>query len=190
MARLKVCPYCGESIKKDSPNVPYKGRNYHSECFDKFVKEVKKEKDKKLEKKSKKTQTNKKPKAELKDALSEEEYKEKRKYYDYLHQLIEGKLSAKIYALTEDYIKRYDFTYPKMYNTLYYLKEIKEKDLKGDIVGLIPYYYSEAENYFEEIEEAEKQNKNIDLSTMYKTKTVVVKPSKGNSPLLINIEDF
>ena len=168
MGRLKTCPYCGESIKKDSPNVPYKGRSYHKKCFEKKVK----------------------PKAELKNGLSEEEYKEKKKYFEYLRQLTGMDLSAKIYALTDDYIKKYNFTYPKMYKTLYYLKEIKGKELTGDVIGIIPYYYTEAENYFNEIDKVEEQNKEVDLSKMYQSRTVIVRPIKGHKQSLIDINDF
>lgn len=189
MARLKTCPYCGESIQKDSPNVPYKGRSYHKKCFEKYTKEIKTKKDKELSKKATK-QKKVKPKIELKNGLSEEEYKEKKKYFEYLRQLTGNDLSAKIYALTDDYIKKYNFTYPQMYKTLYYLKEIKEKELVGDIVGIIPYYYTEAENYFKEINKVEEQNKEIDLSKMYQSRTIIVRPTKGHKQSLINIDEF
>lgn len=180
MARLKTCPYCGESIPKDSPNIPYKGRTYHKKCFDKYTKEIKQKKDKELSKKTKKGRKA-KPKVELKNGLSEDEYAEKKKYFDYLRQLTDNDLSAKVYALTEDYIKKYNFTYTKMYKTLYYLKEIKQKDLTGDIVGIIPYYYSEAENYYNEIDKIGEENKKIDLSKMYQTETVIIHPNKGRT---------
>ena len=96
-----------------------------------------------------------------------------------MRELIDGQeLSAKIYALTEDYIERYKFTYESMYKTLVYLHEIIEKELTGDVVGIIPYYHSEAAQYYESIDKVAELNKDIDISKMYKEKTILIQPKK------------
>lgn len=181
MASKHKCALCGEMINSPSDEIPYKSRFVHKTCFNASLKAIKKDKDEKLAEKSKakaKTKSTPKPKAELKDAVSEEEYAEKKQYYQYLRELINDELSAKVYALSDQYISRYNFTFKEMYQTLVYLHEIIEKELVGDVVGLIPYYLSEAQNYFRSIEQVEEVNKNIDVSKMYKEKVIKIQPKK------------
>ena len=178
MAGKRKCVCCGEYIGTDEGSVPYKGRQAHVKCFNIAIKTLHKDKTEKLEEKTKKKSTSKKPKAELKDAISEEEYTEKKQYYQYLRELINDELSAKVYTLSDQYISRYNFTFKEMYQTLVYLHEILEKDLVGDIVGLIPYYYTEAIKYHKRVAEIEKTNKDIDTSTMYREKTIFIKPKQ------------
>ena len=189
MAKRK-CIVCGEWIENNSQSIPYKGKWSHEKCFQIAVKAIKKDKDEKLAEKTKsKAKSTPKPKAELKDAVSEEEYAEKKQYYQYLRELIDDELSAKVYALSDQYVSRYNFTFKEMYQTLVYLHEIVEKELVGDIVGLIPFYLSEAQNYFKSIEQVKEVNKNIDISKMYKEKIVRIQPKKRIVKQL-NIEDI
>ena len=184
MAGKRKCVCCGEYIGTDEGSVPYKGRYAHNKCFQIAAKAIKKDKDEKLAEISKskeKTKISSKPKAELKDAVSEKEYAEKKQYYQYLRELTDNDLSAKIYTLSDQYISRYNFTFKEMYQTLVYLHDILEKDLVGDIVGLIPYYYTEAIKYYKTITEIEEKNKDIDTSTMYHEKTIFIKPKQRKS---------
>ena len=175
----RKCVICNELL--DEQGVPYKGRYAHQKCFNIAMKTLQKEKNKEIDKVAEKKKVGRKakPKAELKEALSEEEYRKKQQYYNYLRGLIDGQeLSAKIYALTEDYIERYKFTYESMYKTLVYLHEIIEKELTGDVVGIIPYYHSEAAQYYESIDKVAELNKDIDIFKMYKEKTILIQPKK------------
>lgn len=175
----RKCVICNELL--DEQGVQYKGRYVHQKCFNIAMKTLQKDKNKEIDKvrEKKKVGRKAKPKVELKEALSEEEYQKKQQYYNYLRGLVEGQeLSAKIYVLTEDYIGRYQFTYDSMYQTLVYLHEIIEKELTGDVVGIIPYYYSEAAKYFESIDKVAELNKDIDISKMYKEKTILIQPKK------------
>lgn len=175
----RKCVICNEIL--DEQGVQYKGRYAHQKCFNIAMKTLQKEKNKEINKVAEKKKVGRKakPKAELKKALSEEEYRKKQQYYNYLRGLIDGQeLSAKIYALTEDYIERYKFTYESMYKTLVYLHEIIEKELIGDVVGIIPYYHSEAAQYYESIDKVAELNKDIDIFKMYKEKTILIQPKK------------
>jgi len=175
----RKCVICNELL--DERGVQYKGRYAHQKCFNIAMKTLQKEKNKEIDKVAEKKKVGRKakPKAELKEALSEDEYRKKQQYYNYLRELIDGQeLSAKIYALTEDYIERYKFTYESMYKTLVYLHEIIEKELTGDVVGIIPYYHSEAAQYYESINKVAELNKDIDISKMYKEKTILIQPQK------------
>lgn len=186
----RKCIICGEWIENNSQSIPYKGKWSHEKCFQIAVKAIKKDKDDKLAEKTKpKAKSTPKPKAELKDAVSEEEYAEKKQYYQYLRELINDELSAKVYALSDQYVFRYNFTFKEMYQTLVYLHEIVEKELVGDVVGLIPFYLTEAQNYFKSIEQVEEVNKTIDVSKMYKEKIVRIQPKKRIVKQL-NIEDI
>ena len=191
MAKRK-CTICGEWIENNSQSIPYKGKWAHEKCFQIAIKAIKKEKDDKLAEKTKskaKTKSVPKPKAELKDAVSEEDYADKKQYYQYLRELINEELSAKVYALSDQYVSRYNFTFKEMYQTLVYLHEIIEKELVGDIVGVIPFYFTEAQNYFRSVKQVEEINKDIDISKMYKEKIVRIQPKKRNIKQL-NIENI
>ena len=180
MAKRK-CTICGEWIENNSQSIPYKGKWSHEKCFQIAMKTIKKDKDEKLAEKTKsksKTKSTPKPRAELKDAVSEEEYADKKQYYQYLRELINEELSAKVYALSDQYVSRYNFTFKEMYHTLVYLHEIVEKELVGDIVGLIPYYHDQAKDYYKSIEQVEEANKDIDISKMYKEKVIRIQPKK------------
>ena len=191
MAAKHKCALCNTYIENPSDEVPYKNRFVHKTCFNASLKAIKKDKDEKLTQKAKESKRGKavKPKAELKEAVSEEDYADKKQYYQYLRELINEELSAKVYALSDQYVSRYNFTFKEMYQTLVYLHEIIEKELVGDIVGVIPFYFTEAQNYFRNVKQVEEINKDIDISKMYKEKIVRIQPKKRNIKQL-NIEDI
>lgn len=173
MSRQKKCVICGKPIISDNDAVPYKGRYAHNSCFDISLKVLQTDKEDKVKDK-KKTSKKPKPKIELKDAMSEEEYADKKEYYSYLRTLLDNELNAKIYALSDQYIKKYGFTFKEMYLTLQYLYEIKQREIVGDIVGLIPYYFAEAQDYYKTLENIKTNNADKDISSMYKNKIVHV----------------
>ena len=176
MPRLKKCKLCGLPIQPDEPFVPIEQRYAHERCFDNWSKTLIGSKSKSLKEK-KKTKTEKKRKVvpELKDGLSEEEYQEKVRYYQYFGQLVE-EISPKIRKLSEDYMRKYRISYKELYQTLMYLNEISSVDLKGDIIGILPFYFTQAKNYYEELKVIEKNNENV--QPMYQHKKIQVKPKK------------
>ncbi len=123
----KKCIICNEPIS-DEQGVQYKQRFAHQKCFNIAMQTLQKDKAEKISKTQKrKPGKTAKPKAELKEALSEEEYNIKKNYYDYLRELIGGsEINSKIYAVSEDYIRRFGFTFLSMHQTLIYLHEIIE----------------------------------------------------------------
>ena len=178
----KKCPLCDKPITSDDKTVPFKNRTAHESCFNVHMKAVvttkKDELDQKLEEK-KQTKRKTKPKVELKDPLSEEDYQDKKEFYEYVRQLINSEdIPVKIYAIVSKYIDQYGFDFLSMKQTLMYLHDIKEKELTGDIVGIIPYYYDEAIAFYKEIERIDKANQNIQSKDMYKQKTIYIKPKK------------
>lgn len=188
----RKCALCNEIIKDSEYDscMPYKKRYVHITCFNASVKAVAVNKKEQLEKKKEEIEGSKKgkkkpirtPRAELKDGISDEEYKEKREYYDYLRQILNtDKLNAKIYTLSDKYLKQFDsWTWRGMKDALVYMYEIKEKEVTGDVVGYLPYIYEEAEAFFNDVRRVEENNKKASLSDMYKTKRIVYhkKPQK------------
>ena len=187
----KKCFVCGKLMQNDEERVPYKNRFAHPSCFNNAIKMIKKEKDEKLaenKKKSTKKTSKARPKAELKDGLSDEEYKEKQRFYDYVKSLMgNDKLPAKVYALSEKYMKEYGLSWVDMYQTLVYLKEIKNEELTGDIVGIIPYACDESKRFYEDVKRVEESNKNVDINKLYATKKITYKkrPKKIHEDLVI-----
>ena len=125
-----------------------------------------------------------KPQAELKDGLSEEEYNDKKAYYEYIKQLMNNESSEsfdpKIYAISTNINEKYGIPWKWMYLTLVYMNEIIQYDfdLKKGIVGLIPYYYSQAKKFYEELDRIETNNKDLNTDGMYKETTIYIKRPK------------
>ena len=69
----RKCKICGEWIEDNNDSVKYKNGYAHTHCFDIAMKVTVSNKKESLQ--SKKKTTSKKPQKELKDGLSEEEYK-------------------------------------------------------------------------------------------------------------------
>ena len=179
--RKRVCVLCGLTIEDNNDSIPYKNRYAHIACFRAAAKAIHVDKTEKVKKKEaeKKTKPASKPKAELKDALSDEEYIQKQLYYDYLCKTTGiAELPVKIYALTENYIKKYNFTFQGLYATLTYMHNILEKEFGEDIVGLIPYYYTEAQAHYEAVKSVGDRNKDVSTEGMYKKKTVYINPKQ------------
>lgn len=177
--RKRVCVLCGLTIENNEDSVPYKKRYAHTACFRAAAKAIHVDKTEKVKKKEaeKKTKSVSKPKAELKDALSDEEYIQKNLYYDYIRKTTGiTELPAKVYALTENYIKKYNFTFQGLYATLTYMHNILEKEFGEDIVGLVPYYYTEAQAHYKAVKSVGDRNKDISTEGMYKKKTVYIDP--------------
>ena len=181
----KKCVICGNLINTDEETIPYKNRTAHLKCFDNMSKLAGTERNKRETPAKKRTQ---KPKAtvELKEGLTEEEYQEKKSFFDYVRQLIgSSELSAKIYKVTGDYLKIYPrFTYKGMEDTLKYYFEITGHPVQGDCVGIIPYYYDEAIKYWMSVQSIAKANEEVDTETMYQTKQYQFKPRPNIRPLI------
>ena len=182
MARYCKCCICDNNIIDEDDKVPIKSRYAHVKCFNAYTTGITHEKTKQLKKEAEDKKTRKKtPKPEQKDPkqpLSEEEYQYKQGYYQKLRTLLDvDDIPSKIYAITEKTMSKYEYTFKGMLDTLNYL-ELKEKELKGDVVGIIPFYYDEAKAYYAELERVEKNNQGMNVGGMYKEKVVVIKPKK------------
>lgn len=190
MASKRKCPICGQLLGYEITDtehvVAYKNRYAHVNCFNNMLKITNKRKKEELATKEKKKSAPKtKEIHELKTGLTEEEYKEKMVFFEKLKAVQKlSKLEAKHYKVAEDYLKKYKFTYPGMTMTLIYCFEVLVKTVKGEAIGIIPYKYSEAQEYFEKIKKAQEYNDIIIKETnnfekvMYKKQTIKITPKK------------
>ena len=165
MAHKCKCVYCQNIFDRDKlPFVQISERRYaHKECADKFQ--------------SQKTQDEKDY-----DALA-----------DYIEKLFGvGYISAKIAKQIKDMRTTYGYTYSGMLGTLMYWYEVRggvlEKANGG--VGIVPYKYDEAKEYYLKIQQANQINANI---KGFKTKVteITIEPPKPEErkPRLFNLEE-
>lgn len=159
------CVYCQNVFDRDKlPFVQISERRYaHKECADKFQ--------------SQKTQDEKDY-----DALA-----------DYIEKLFGvGYISAKIAKQIKDMRTTYGYTYSGMLGTLMYWYEVRggvlEKANGG--VGIVPYKYDEAKEYYLKIQQANQINANV---KGFKTKVteITIEPPKPEErkPRLFNLEE-
>lgn len=183
--RTYKCAICNELIT-DGTEIPYKKNRYvHTKCFNISIKAIQKNKSDQL--KDKKKNNPSKPKSELKDALSEEEYNDKKELYDYLRNDLFVEPNVKIYTLVERYRTIYNCTYKGIRLTLIYLKEVSGKELIGDVVGIVPFYYDEAKKWYENLKKIEQSNEKV--STKYEEKIVKIKRPSSIRKKEIDIND-
>ena len=181
--RLKKCVICGESIPTTEDPVPFKDKFAHSKCFALNMKILGNEKQEKLakkaEEKQKKTKKT-KPVQELKDGLSNEEYNNKMLVVNYAKQIIDDDvLPTSFFATLNNDMTKYGHTYFGVYQTLRYLYDIKEREIIPDnVLGLVPYYYDEAQAFFNEVQRVAEKNADKNINNMYKEKVIVIKPKE------------
>ena len=190
MARQYKGVYCGELIAETENKIPVKSRYAHERCFNVSLKATdKKQKEAKQKKLAERKNTSEtarkstKPVQELREGLTEEEYQEKKKLFNKIRE-IQGseELTAKTYALVDNYYTKNKYSYSDIYKALIWKYDLMPDDGKdhSDIVGFIPYYIDEALRYFKESEQVSKYNKtilkNLNHSDLYKSKTIKIKP--------------
>lgn len=129
-----ICPYCKEKFfREDTEFVQYKNRYYHKKCYD----------------------------------IINQDNIEKEKLEDTIKKLfnIEA-LSPLIKKQIKNYHEdsEYNYTYSGMRKTLEYFFHIKNGDVsKAHGIGIIPYVYKEAEEYYYNLFLIEEKNKNKEI---------------------------
>lgn len=173
MAKRK-CQICGEWIEDNADSVVYKKGYAHRNCFNVAMKVITSEKKETLA--SKKIKQQPKPQKELKEGLSEEEYREKKALCDYIRCLISEDISVVNYKLMEDYKKKYNISFREMHDDLKWYFDLLGHEVSGDtIVAIIPSIHTEAQKYYLSIQQSNKScQENISkLPQMYKEKQAV-----------------
>ena len=177
------CPSCGKFVT-ESNGIRIDKRVYHKSCYKRKIKaEQEKVERKKLKEEARIRKEIEKTKQPLviPEAVSEDEAKLKDHFFKTIKDITgNDKLSAKTYALAERYIKEYSFTWIGMEKTIIYVCKLCEYAPSEDIVGIIPWKYSEAEEFYESINNIESSKDK--LKDLYKTKTIKIRPKKNNAP--------
>ena len=179
MAKHEVkCPICGEIFDTNKIQaVRYGMRRYaHAACDPKNTNFVKME-----SQKVKKEET--------------QEDRDLKILKDYINALYKGKANwALVMKQIKEYKENNKYSYSGMLKSLIYFHEIKgnpiDKERKG--VGIIPFVYEDAKNYYYNIFITTQVNNNKDFA-IYKEKikevTIKVPEIKKAKPKLFNLDD-
>ena len=143
-----TCVYCGERFDRDKiPTTQVSARRYaHKGCADKYGQE------------------------------KSQEEQDLEKLENYIMQLFdEPYVNAKIRKQLRDYRKEYNYTYSGMLKTLIYWYEVKGNSLEkaNGGIGIIPYIYNMACQYYYNLYLIKLSNKGKDIAH-YKPKEKVI----------------
>lgn len=162
MPKLPICPYCNQEIGKSQPQKTYKNKHYHSLCYKKMCEELFDNATKNLD--------------------SQQEL------YNYICKLFNlSELSPFLSAQLKKFENEYNMTYDGMWYSLKYYFEILGNPIdKRRGVGIVPYVYDEARNFY---------NKKVKLTNQKvpsKPKDLVVKisPKRKKPKSQININNL
>lgn len=147
----RKCKICGEWIENNNDSVSYKKGYAHEHCFNIAMKAVVEVKKKEIAQQSKSAKAP-KPQKELKEGLTEEEYREKQQLCNYMRNLIKEDLPIAAYQLMEDYKKKYKISYKEMHEDLQWYFELGDHSVEGDLViAVVPRCHTEAQKYYDSI---------------------------------------
>ena len=130
-----VCAYCKKPLSKKDPDYIMVGNNkyVHKEC----------------------------------QALEEHREKtDKEKLEEYIKELFQiSYIEPRVKAQIKKYVEEYNYTYSGMQKALYYHYEIKggDKSKANGGIGIVPYVYQNAYNYFYELWLAQQKNKDVQI---------------------------
>ena len=150
MAHYVTCLYCKKQFDRDKiPVKKVSARRYaHIECWEEHQKNM------------------------------TQEERDIENFYDYVKKLFDKDYN---YILTkklaERYVKENNYTYSGMLKTLkwYYEKLGKSTDKSNGSIGIIPYVYNQAMNYYYSLYLAQSINKEKDFSIFTNPKERIVK---------------
>ena len=153
MARKTKCPACSLFFDRDiMPYVHHKNRYYHEDCYNKNL------------------------------SLEQKQLVEKAELEKYICELFNIKeITPRIMKQMNDYVKINGFTYKGIQLTLYYFFELKGNPLSksNGAIGIVPFVYSDAKEFFQKKAQAEETNKKIITklnNILLEYKTVKIKP--------------
>lgn len=151
MAHIVTCVYCRQKFDRDKvPYVEVRKRRYaHKECSEHASAQV--------------------IQAEA-DKVDLENYIIKLLKVEYI--------TPKIRKQLENYVEQYNYSYSGMKKALIYFYEIKGNSIEkaNGGIGIIPYVYQDAYNYYYSLWEAKQVNQNKELKLFVPQEEVVVIP--------------
>ena len=176
----RKCVICSNWIEKGDETVPYKNRLAHVQCFNSMMKMAVKSNSEKKAAKSKKTKKINPKSTVLGDCLTEEESKQKRFLINYIEELFGEKANAKTYTQIKNLMRDYPyFTYVGLEQSIRFFYEIKENPITNQGLGIVPYVYDQAQEYFKNLGEVQSHNASIsNVNELYTHKKVRIAPPK------------
>ena len=130
---LVKCKYCGKMF--DASVVPFakpsSNRYAHKSCYDNFM------------------------------AAQKQEELDKQELYDYINKLFNGDYNfAGVNTYLKKYVDEYHYTYSGIRKALVYFYEVKgnSTDKANGNIGIVPYVYKDAFNYYYALWEAQQKN--------------------------------
>ena len=167
MTKENTCAYCGKEIFYNEPLKKSSGKVYHHQCYLKFC-------DEKFENTQQATSS-------------------KQKLFDYICKLfkiteITPMLNAQVIKMT----KESGLTYNGIYLSLVYFFQIKgNKPTLETGIGIVPYIYNEAKEFFLKEKEVERQAKQY-FANKKEEITIQVKPKQSQIQQIkqISIDDL
>lgn len=185
---MYVCPVCHKNVLA-SKAIHIKTRYYHKTCLDKKVKNEKERiSNSKLAKKQREEYERALKESALPiipEAVPESEATAAQSFFNKVEQL-QGKCTAKSSAMAYRYKNMYEeFTWEGMEQTLDYCFSILGMTIREEddcIVGLIPWYYDQAQEFYKQLNNIEPTK--TDLDKLYKKKYIKVTPKKTNVNLI------
>jgi hypothetical protein len=162
-AHYVICPYCGEKFNRDKePTTQVSARRYaHKKCAEEHEKN-KSQEEKDLEALEKYIKN-----------LFDEEY-----------------VNARVRKQLKEYKEQYNFTYSGILKTLIYWYEVKGNSIEkaNGGLGIVPYVYQQACQYYYALYLAKLANENKDIQNYHtKVKEVEIPPPQ---PKLFKIKLF
>jgi hypothetical protein len=130
--------------------------------------------------KSKKTKKINPKSTVLGDCLTEEESKQKRSLINYIEELFGERANAKTYTQIKNLMRDYPyFTYVGLEQSIRFFYEIKENPITNQGLGIVPYVYDQAQEYFKNLCEVQAHNASIsNINELYTHKKVRIAPPK------------
>lgn len=110
-----------------------------------------------------------------------EKQKEKDNFYSYVCEVFKLKAPGpRIYNQGNSFIEKYGYTYLGMQKTLYFIYAVKkhanDRPIESKSIGLIPYYYDEAQEYFKWIDKKKEMIRKEIMSTTEEIISVKMAP--------------
>lgn len=151
MAKKVKCPHCSQTFDRDKEEfVQIKNRYFHKACYEELEKSK---------------------------SVEEASLRELEKYIMKLFN--EEFISAKVRTQIKQMRDRYNYSYSGILKTLIYYFEVKKGSLEkaNNGIGIVPYVYKDAYEYYLNIYNAQKKNKDKDITTcVSKGRKIHIKP--------------
>jgi len=148
---MAVCPLCKVYISVKEEGKTYKGKKYHLPCFEKILDDMEQ---------------------------GEDQRGELDKYICKLFGI--KKITPLISEQISNFVKIDGYSINGIKATLYYFFELGEREVGESVrgIGIVPYVYEEAKEFFSTIGKAKEVNKNF-VPAITEKHVQIKKPNKG-----------